>query len=74
MKSFLAVDVPPISHVTIWGNGPLGLNKTIIIYGFATLATVVVFALGTSKKKLVPAGIFQNAAESERKKKGRQKK
>jgi F-type H+-transporting ATPase subunit a len=61
---FLAVDVPPISHVTIWGNGPLGLNKTIIIYGFATLATIVVFALGTSKKKLVPAGIFQNTAES----------
>jgi F-type H+-transporting ATPase subunit a len=61
---FLAVDVPPISHVTIWGNGPLGLNKTIIIYGFATLATIVVFALGTSKRKLVPAGIFQNTAES----------
>jgi F-type H+-transporting ATPase subunit a len=60
----LAVDVPPISHVTIWGNGPLGINKTIVIYGFATLATIVVFALGTSKKKLVPAGLFQNTAES----------
>jgi F-type H+-transporting ATPase subunit a len=60
----LGVDVPPISHVTIWGNGPLGINKTIVIYGFATLATIVVFALGTSKKKLVPAGLFQNTAES----------
>jgi F-type H+-transporting ATPase subunit a len=60
----LGVDVPPISHVTIWGNGPLGINKTVVIYGFATLATIVVFALGTSKKKLVPAGLFQNTAES----------
>src|SRR5215470_15245719 len=64
MNALLAVDVPPISHVTIWGNGPLGINKTIVIYGFATLATILVFALGTSKKKLVPAGVFQNTAES----------
>ena len=61
---FLSVDVPPVSHVTIWGNGPLGINKTIVIYGFATLATILVFALGTSKKKLVPAGLLQNTAES----------
>ena len=63
--ALLAIDVPPISQVTIWGNGPLGLNKTIVIYGFATLATIVVFLLGTRKKEaLVPAGIFQNTAES----------
>jgi F-type H+-transporting ATPase subunit a len=65
----LAVDVPPVSHVTIWGNGPLGINKTIVIYGFATLMTILVFALGTGKSKpLVPAGgttgFFQNTAES----------
>jgi F-type H+-transporting ATPase subunit a len=60
----LAVDVPPISHVTIWGNGPLGINKTIVIYGFATVATLFVFWLGTRQKKLVPVGIFQNTAES----------
>ena len=65
MNLLLAVDVPPISHVTIWGNGPLGLNKTIVIYGFATLATIVLFVLGTRRKEqLVPAGIFQNTAES----------
>ena len=65
MNALLGVDVPPISHVTIWGNGPLGINKTIVIYGFATLATIVVFLLGTRKKDaLVPAGLFQNTAES----------
>jgi F-type H+-transporting ATPase subunit a len=61
----LAVDVPPISHVTIWGNGPLGINKTIVIYGFATLMTILVFFLGTRRKDaLVPGGLMQNTAES----------
>ena len=65
MNSLLAVDVPPISHVTIWGNGPLGINKTIVIYGFAMVATIFVFWLGTRRKDaLVPAGFFQNTAES----------
>ena len=63
--SLLAVDVPPISHVTIWGSGPLGINKTAVIYGFATLMTLLVFLLGTRKKDaLVPSGIWQNTAES----------
>jgi F-type H+-transporting ATPase subunit a len=61
----LGVDVPPISHVTIWGSGPAGINKTAVIYGFATIATIVLFVVGTRRKdRLVPAGIFQNAAES----------
>ena len=61
----LAVDVPPISQVTIWGSGPLGINKTVVIYGFALVATLLVFFLGTRKKDaLVPSGIFQNTAES----------
>jgi F-type H+-transporting ATPase subunit a len=65
MNGLLAVDVPPISHVTIWGNGPLGINKTVVIYGFAVVATILVFWLGTRRKDaLVPAGIFQNTAES----------
>ncbi len=65
MNAFLAVDVPPISHVTIWGNGPGGFNKTGAIYVFAALFTILVFALGTRRKDaLVPAGLFQNAAES----------
>ncbi len=61
----LAVDVPPISHVTIWGSGPAGFNKTAAIYCFATLATILVFVLGTRRKDaLVPAGLMQNTAES----------
>jgi F-type H+-transporting ATPase subunit a len=65
VNALLAVDVPPISHVTIWGEGPLGINKTIVIYGFATVATILLFVLGTRRKSaLVPSGIFQNTAES----------
>ena len=63
--SLLGVDVPPISNVTIWGSGLFGFNKTAAIYCFAALATIVLFAVGTRRKDaLVPAGIFQNAAES----------
>jgi F-type H+-transporting ATPase subunit a len=61
----LAVDVPPISHVTIWGSGPLGINRTVAVYIFATLATTLIFWLGTRRKDaLVPSGIWQNTAES----------
>jgi len=63
--NLLGVDVPPISHVTIFESGPLGLNKTALIYVFATLATILLFVLGTRRKDaLVPAGLLQNTAES----------
>jgi len=63
--SLLGVDVPPISNVTIWGSGLLGFNKTAAIYCFATVATILVFWLGTRRKDaLVPAGLLQNTAES----------
>jgi len=63
--SLLGVDVPPVSHVTNWGTGPLGFNKTAAIYIFAALATMVLFYFGTRRKDaLVPAGILQNTAES----------
>jgi F-type H+-transporting ATPase subunit a len=65
MNLLLAVDVPPISHVTIWGSGALGFNKTAAIYIFATVATILLFVLGTRRKDaLVPSGILQNSAES----------
>src|SRR4029078_6901445 len=39
--------------------------KTAAIYCFATVATILVFVLGTRKKDaLVPSGIMQNTAES----------
>jgi F-type H+-transporting ATPase subunit a len=63
--SLLGVDVPPVSNVTNWPTGPLGFNKTAGIYVFATLATMLVFWLGTRRKDaLVPAGLLQNTAES----------
>jgi F-type H+-transporting ATPase subunit a len=63
--SLLGVDVPPVSHVTIWESGPLGLNKTALIYIFALVMTTLVFYLGTRKKDaLVPSGLMQNTAES----------
>jgi F-type H+-transporting ATPase subunit a len=63
--SLLGVDVPPVSHVTNWGTGPLGFNKTAAIYIFAALATMLLFYLGTRRKDaLVPVGIVQNTAES----------
>jgi F-type H+-transporting ATPase subunit a len=65
MNFLLGLDVPPISHVTIWGSGPLGINKTVVIYGGATLVTIILFLIGTRKRDaLVPSGIFQNVAES----------
>ena len=37
--------------VTIWGDiGPLGLNKTGLIYLFATLATLILFLVGTRRR------------------------
>jgi F-type H+-transporting ATPase subunit a len=63
--SLLGVDVPPVSHVTNWGTGPLGFNKTAAVYLFAALATMLVFYFGTRRKDaLVPSGILQNTAES----------
>jgi len=63
--SLLGVDVPPVSHVTNWGTGPLGFNKTAAVYVFAAVATMLVFYLGTRRKDaLVPAGLLQNTAES----------
>jgi F-type H+-transporting ATPase subunit a len=65
MNALLAVEVPPLSHVTIWDSGPLGINKTALIYFGATIATLIVFWLGTRKKSaLVPVSLMQNTAES----------
>jgi F-type H+-transporting ATPase subunit a len=58
----LALEFPPLSHITNWGDfGPLGINKVVLVYGFALLFTVILFTLG-NKKKLVPTGA-QNLAE-----------
>jgi F-type H+-transporting ATPase subunit a len=59
----LALEFPPIDHLTRWPEIFLGINKVGLIYIFATVATLVLFAIAGSKKQLVPRGI-QNIAES----------
>ncbi len=62
----LALEFPPLSHIVNWpgiaGEGQWWeINKVVVIYGFAVLLTILVFALG-NKKRLVPTGM-QNVAE-----------
>ena len=60
----LALEFPPIDHLTRWGDiGPGGLNKVGLIYIFAMAATLTLFLVAGSKKQMVPRGI-QNIAES----------
>jgi F-type H+-transporting ATPase subunit a len=63
----LGLEFPPISHVTNWPEFALknseyfGINKVVLIYGFAVLFTFLIFIIG-NKKQLVPTGA-QNLAE-----------
>jgi F-type H+-transporting ATPase subunit a len=59
----LALEFPPISHLTIWPSGPGGFNKVAAIYLFATFATLLLFIVAGSRKQMVPRGV-QNIAES----------
>lgn len=58
-------EFPPLSHIVNWpeffGNDTWGVNKVVMIYGFAVLFTFLLFILG-NKKQLVPTGA-QNLAE-----------
>jgi F-type H+-transporting ATPase subunit a len=61
----LALEFPPLGHIVDWpelfGGDAAGINKVVLIYGFAALFTVLIFVLG-NKKQLVPSGA-QNLAE-----------
>ena len=61
--SILGVNVPPITHVTVWPTGPLGLNKTALVYFLATIITLAIFFVAGRKRKMVPTGV-QAVAES----------
>jgi F-type H+-transporting ATPase subunit a len=63
MNGLLALDFPPISHLTIWGAGPAGINKTILIYFLAVVLTLLLFFIAGAQKKMVPTGV-QAIAES----------
>src|SRR5689334_3893759 len=59
----LALDFPPISHLTIWRDLGGGINKTVLIYFLGAILTILLFAVAGSKKQLVPTGV-QALAES----------
>jgi F-type H+-transporting ATPase subunit a len=66
--TFLALEFPPISHLFQWPDfafqgTPLAMNKTVLIYLAAFALTLLLFVVGGSKNKLVPAGV-QTIAES----------
>jgi F-type H+-transporting ATPase subunit a len=57
-------EFPPLSHIVNWpafGDNALGINKVVLIYFLAVLATMAIFILG-NKKQMVPTGA-QNFAE-----------
>jgi F-type H+-transporting ATPase subunit a len=63
----LGIDVPPVSHLTRWDtllfDGPLAINKTVLIYLIAVALTLVFFVAAARKQALVPRGV-QNMAEA----------
>jgi F-type H+-transporting ATPase subunit a len=65
----LALEFPPISHLVEWpdiwlkGNDLFAINKVVLGFFIATIASAVVMLVGGRKRALVPAGM-QNLAES----------
>jgi F-type H+-transporting ATPase subunit a len=63
---FLGLEFPPISHVVEWptlfGDGPFGVNKVILLMWTSAIIAFGVMYLGGRKKALVPTGV-QNVAE-----------
>ena len=61
----LGLEFPPLPHIvrwpTIFGGDTWGVNKVVIIYAIAVIASMLIFILG-NKKQLVPTGA-QNIAE-----------
>lgn len=59
----LGLEFPPIGHLVEWPVfGPLGINKVVLVYALAAMATILIFTLG-NRQQLVPTGM-QNVAES----------
>lgn len=58
----LGLEFPPVTHLVDWpAFAPLGINKVVLIYFFAAVLTIGIFALG-NQRQLVPTGM-QNFAE-----------
>jgi F-type H+-transporting ATPase subunit a len=63
MTALLALDFPPISHLTVWRDLGGGINKTVLIYFLAVILTLLLFFIAGAKKQMVPTGV-QAIAES----------
>ncbi|MFN0088708.1 MAG: F0F1 ATP synthase subunit A [Acidimicrobiales bacterium] len=64
MASLLAaLEFPPVGHLLDWPTIVAGINKPVLIYFFAVITTIVLFAIAGSKRQLVPTGV-QNLMES----------
>ncbi len=64
----LALEFPPVSHVTEWpsifgGDGPLAVNKVVILMWVSAALVFGLFFVASRRRKLVPTGV-QNFAES----------
>jgi len=65
--SILALEFPPVSHLTEWpnlfGSGWYGVNKVVLEIWISIIIVFVVFLVAGRKRKLVPVGV-QNFSES----------
>ena len=66
--SVFALEFPPVSHLIEWpeflfAGTPFAVNKVVLIYIFAVVATFVLFWVAGRRSKLVPSGV-QNVVES----------
>ena len=61
--NLLALDFPPISHLTVWRDLGGGINKTVLIYFLAVVLTLLLFFIAGAKRQMVPTGV-QAVAES----------
>jgi F-type H+-transporting ATPase subunit a len=59
----LAIDFPPVSHLIEWPNGPLGVNKVVVLMLLSALIVFLVLFIGGRRQALVPKGV-QNVAEA----------
>ena len=61
------IEFPPVSHViewpTIFGGGPFGVNKVVLLMWISALLVFLLFFLAGRQRSLVPTGV-QNVAES----------
>jgi F-type H+-transporting ATPase subunit a len=61
----IGLEFPSLPHIVNWpefiGGDTFGINKVVLVYGFAVALTMLIFVLG-NRKQLVPTGA-QNLAE-----------